>query len=242
MAIKGGAIDLIRGLYASASGLIAANIRQDVTANNLANASTVGFKKDSLLTESFANLLMRRLERGRRNNIGTLGVGLRAAEQYTDLEQGPMEYTGRPLDFAIVGRGFFVIATPDGERYTRDGSFQIDSEGYLATAGGDRVLGREGEAIHAEDVMGQDFLIVDFPRQGLQKEGYNKWRAAPNQQEDVLTIEGVVHGEHLEQSNVSIIKEMTEMIRVVRLYEAGQKMIQAQDETLGKAVNEIGRV
>ncbi len=233
---------MIRGLYASASGLIAANAIQDSTANNLANASTVGFKKDSLLTESFANLLMRRLERGQKSDIGPLGVGLRASEQYTDLEQGPMEYTGRPMDFAIAGPGYFVLATPDGERYTRDGSFQIDSEGYLVTYEGNRVLGRDREAIYAEDAAGQDFLIVDSPRQGLQKEGYNIWRAAPNRQEEIFAIDGLVQREHLEQSNVSLVKEMTEMIRVVRLYEAGQKMIQAQDETLGKAVNEIGRI
>ncbi len=233
---------MIRGLYASASGLIAANAIQDATANNLANASTVGFKKDSLLTESFANLLMRRLERGQRKNIGSLGVGLRASEQYTNLEQGPMEHTGRPMDFAIAGPGYFVIDGPDGERYTRDGSFQIDSEGYLVTFEGNRVLGRDREAIFAEDVTEQDFLIVDSPRQILLKEGYNRWRTAANRQEDIFAIDGLVQREHLEQSNVSIVKEMTEMIRVVRLYEAGQKMIQAQDETLGKAVNEIGRI
>lgn len=232
---------MIRGLYASGSGLLAAQDRMDITANNLANVDTPGFKKDKAVSESFGNLLMHRLEHGQRSPTGPLGVGLRCSESYTVLEQGPVQYTGRYLDFAINGEGFFVLDTPEGLRYTRNGSFTQDVEGYLATTDGHRVLNPQGNPIEAHNVAPQDLLVMTFPEpENLAKEGYNRW-TAPEEAGVPVEGGGLVEQEYLEGSNVSAVKEMMRMIRTVRLYEAGQKAIQAQDETLAKAVNEVGK-
>ena len=233
---------MIRGLYAVTSGLLAASKSQDAIANNLANASTTAFKKDTIITESFPNLLMMKMDKGKGREIGSLGTGLQAITSHSNLSQGALQYTGNELNFAIAGPGYFVLETPEGPRYTRDGLFQMDEEGYLTCMDGNRVLGSDGEAIRASGVTNQDIRVVDLPQEVLQKLGHNKWRlieGAPEGLEEVS--ETRPQQGYLEQSNVNIIKEMTEMIRVVRLYEAGQKAIQAQDETLGKAVNEIGR-
>ena len=146
---------MIRGLYTGASGMIAQMHRLDAVANNLANVDLNGYKRDEAVFKSFPELLIRRMNddgvysfnMGSVDTmpvVGKLGTGVELNEVFTIFEQGPLKPTGRVLDFAIEGDGFFSINTLEGERYARNGDFFISPEGYLVTKSGDFVLGENG--------------------------------------------------------------------------------------------------
>lgn len=232
---------MIRGLYASASGLLASQDQMDIIANNLANLNTTAFKQDRGVTESFHNMLMTRLEGNSRNVIGSLGVGLRCSESYTDFTSGPMQYTDNRFDFAISGAGFFMLESPQGPLYSRDGAFSIDQEGYLVNFNGYRVLDNQFNFILAQEADPNLIMVVDFEQAAaLDKVGNNMFAAT--EQAGAIIEGGVVKQYYLEQSNVSPLREMTKMISAIRRFEINQRTVQAQDETLGKAVNEIAQV
>jgi flagellar basal-body rod protein FlgF len=152
---------MIRGLYTGASGLKALENRMDVVANNLANVDLTGYKRDVSITKSFPEMLMRRAHDGgvvkfpmgsvdSSPIVGKLGTGVEYNETYTAFEQGSPKQTANSFDLALGNNptskkvGFFVIETPDGERYTRNGSFILGKEGYLETKDGYRVMGENG--------------------------------------------------------------------------------------------------
>lgn len=259
---------MIRGLYTAASGMLAEARRNDVIANNLANVDTTGFKKDTTVIRSFEEMLLRRFNdpvelppKGRRVDlrpiIGPLGVGAGVDDIATDFVAGPQAFTQNPLDLALEGDGFFTVLTPRGERYTRNGAFYLNGEGVLVTSEGYPVLGenglitlREGEA--TIDRSGQISLggapvdrlrIVEFADlRGLRKEGDSLWVATPIAGPPMQSADAVVKQGYREKSNVNVIREMVEMIAAVRAYEANQKAVQAHDELMAKAVNQVGSV
>jgi flagellar basal-body rod protein FlgG len=129
--------------------------RLDAVANNLANVDTDGYKEDVAAFKAFPELLLRRLDddgvypqpfgsADAAPIIGTMGTGVELNELYTRFEQGAMKETQSDFDLALDGKGFFAVATPGGERYTRNGSFQLGKEGYLETKEGFPVLGEKG--------------------------------------------------------------------------------------------------
>ena len=164
--------------------------------------------------------------------------------------------TDKPLNVAIQAEGFLAVAPPGGPRYTRHGRMLVDQAGYLSTAAGDRLLGRDGQPIAvgtgnepaiATDgtvsldgrVLGQLGLWRFGNVAALRKQGDNYYtdeEALPSEGETTLR-QGAI-----EMPNTDMATAMTEMISILRAYEASQKALQAQDETLGKAVNEVGRV
>jgi flagellar basal-body rod protein FlgG len=146
---------MIRGLYTGASGMNAQQVRLDALSNNLANVDTEGYKRDTAVHKSFAQLLLRRLnDDGVSLNpfgsadvapvIGTLGTGVETNELFTEYEQGALKETQSDFDLAMDGEGFVSVMTPYGERYTRAGSFVLGKEGYLETKEGYPVLGQNG--------------------------------------------------------------------------------------------------
>jgi len=146
---------VIRGLYTGASGMNAQQVRLDAVSNNLANIDTTGYKRDSAIHKSFAQLLLRRLgDDGVTKNpfgsadmapvVGKIGTGVETNELFTEFEQGALKETQSDFDLAMDGKGFFSIMTPYGERYTRDGSFVLGKEGFLETKEGYPVLGQDG--------------------------------------------------------------------------------------------------
>ncbi len=146
---------MVRGIYTGASGMIAQMERISVISNNLANVNTPSFKRDITLMKSFPEMLIHRInDDGVRvfplgsydlmPIVGKLGTGVEVNEVYTKFTQGAFKQTNNPFDLALEGRGFFCIQTPDGERYTRNGSFLIDKDGYLVTKDGYKVLGEKG--------------------------------------------------------------------------------------------------
>ena len=175
-------------------------------------------------------------------------------EVHTDFSQGHLIETSNPLDIVIKGEGFFQVMTPVGVRYTRDGSFNIDSVRALVTREGYRVQGENGPIIlpslgevrvDSQGVVQVDgeildrLSIVSFPEDALlEKQGGNLYSSdvAP-QASDSEVIQGALEG-----SNLNVVSEMVDLIAAFRSYEASQKVLRANDETLGKAVNDIARI
>ena len=261
---------MIRGLYIASSAAISETKRIDVITNNIANVNTSGFKKDTMITESFPEVLMKRIgetdfrdivaKAPTTNKIGYIGKmnnGIRVDEVFTNFEQGSINTSGNPLDLALQGDGFFSVETPAGERYTRSGEFTLDSEGYLTTKEGYKVQGQNGpiqmdgkNIIINED--GQVFSdgneidtlkLVDFnDYKLLKKEGEALYIDASGDVGNMKESEGLILQGSVESSNVNSVKMMVEMITMLRSYEANQKVIKTFDDLLDKSVNEIGRV
>lgn len=196
--------------------------------------------------------------------IGKLGTGVQASSLFTSFEQGSLKQTNDVLDLAIDGNGFFVISPnpgePEAERYyTRDGAFKINDEGLLCDKQGNKVLGMDGVIaipkesqktvistngeIFADDAYVGQLDVVDVGNTDqLEKVGNNLLRIKKDAQVPETMFSGNIRQGFLEASNVKSIEEMVKMITSLRSYEASQKVIQTQDETLGKAVNEVGTI
>lgn len=262
-----GECSMIRGLYTSGWSMLANSKKMDVISNNLANASTNAYKKDTVVFESFPEVLTRRLNdfrsgTNRSGIIGTMELSSDVGEIFTYYQQGQLAKTENPLDLAIQdgGTSFFTISADDGngnvrQYYTRDGSFKLSADGRLITADGYTVMGENGPivlsngdfTVRPDGTIVQDgevvdrLLIRDFvDTTVLRKVGSNLVEALEGAEDRPFT--GVVAQGYLEQSNVNVVKEMVDMITVTRAYEANQKVIQAQDSTLEKAVNQVGAV
>lgn len=246
---------LIKGLYTSAMSLSVLTRQQEVTANNLVNANTPGYKKDVLVSGSFPEMLLYKLndpdDNGQPSAVGGISMGVRVEEVYTDHTTGCRRVSENAWALAVADEGYFTLNTPQGERYTRNGEFGVDSAGRVVSTEGYPLMGQKGEII----VKGSDFQIdregrvhsggsevdrlkiVNFSTP-LTKEGSSLFRGeAPNVVENPQVFQGFV-----EESNVAPIGEMINMIQVMRAYEANQKVVQTIDTTLDKAVNEVGRV
>ena len=146
---------MIRGWYTGASGMATQQVRLDTVANNLANIDTDGYKRDVSVHKAFAQLLLRRMgddgvylhplgSGDMAPIIGKLGTGVESNELFTQFEQGAMKGTDSDFDLAMDGKGFLSVSTPQGERYTRNGSFILGKEGYLETKEGFPVMGENG--------------------------------------------------------------------------------------------------
>lgn len=252
---------MIRGMYTAASGMLSAMRRMELATNNIANAQTVGFKQDRTALSTFDEMMI--LQDGRPHAIpqdaqlGQLGMGTVAEEPMIDFTQGSVQVTDRKLDFALEGPGFFALQTPDGVRYTRDGGFTLDAAGRLMNTEGHLVLGADGNPIQLppgdlkveqdgvikvdEQPVGQ-LQIVEFTLdQPLKKVGNNQFVARNEGDEPRPSPSTAVHQGAVEGSNLDMAGAQTTMLELQRAYQASQKMIQYQDEMVGRAVNDIAR-
>ena len=250
---------MLRGLYTGWTGMVNEQKRLDVISNNLANADTLGYKQESVSSQSFDKLLTIKIRDGSQayhnQAIGTMSLGVKVGEVYTDYSQGSIRGTSSPLDLALSGSGFFTITTTNAKgetvtRYTRDGSFQLTKDGYrVQGSGGDIQIDPNAKDITIDNsgritVDGEvkDTLkIVDFEDYDyILKTGDNLYRVVDGATETTSNA-SVLQG-YTEQSNVNVVSEMVDMITVTRAYEANQKMIRSQDSMLEKAVNQVGRL
>lgn len=236
------------------SGMLVQMTKQDVISNNLTNANTVGYKKDFATIISVSNRLLYAESGTSRNPIGGLGLGSSMRQVATNLESGPLRKTDNKTDFAIDGDGFFVVQTPQGIRYTRNGEFLIDAQGRIVNKNGHPVLGTNGLPLSSGtsdffvNVNGQ--VLVEGKLVGQIQLFFPTQPAMLQKLGDGLFAGGGAPGvgqarilqSHLEGSNVDVTKEIVEMIAGMRTYESNQKVIHMHDELLGKAVNEVGRV
>jgi flagellar basal-body rod protein FlgG len=250
---------MVKGLYTAYTGLVNQQNRLDVISNNLANATTVGYKKEGVTSQSFDEMMAIKVRdtTGMYNQyIGDVSLGVKIGETYTDYDQGSFRETGENFDLALGGDGFFSIsytnkAGTTSTMYTRDGNFSMTKDGYLVTKDGDYVLGEGGiiqlptdasqiaisqdGTITADGVEIDKLALVDFEDYNyLQKYGENLYKAL-----DTATVkdcDATVYQGYLEQSNVNVVTEMVEMITISRAFEANQKAMNAADDTLQKAV------
>lgn len=257
---------MVRGLYTAYTGMINQQKRLDTVTNNLANASTTGFKREGLTSKSFDQMLTVKLNDLSvpylNEGIGKMSLGVKIGENYTDYSQGSLKETGNTYDLALAGNGFFAISYTDkkgntSEKYTRDGEFTMDSEGYLRTLEGDYVQGEGGDImipvetsevsirdngdIYADGEYVDSLRIVDFEDyNNIEKFGENLYNVVDGATETESTA--AVKQGYLEMSNINVVKEMVEMITISRAYESNQKLIQTEDDMLDKSVNQIGKV
>lgn len=257
---------MIRGLYTSGWSMLAGSKKMDVISNNLANVNTTAYKKDIVVFQSFPEVLTKRINDDGMSidnpsgTVGTMRLGNDVGEVFTYYTQGKLLGTNKASDLAIKDsdNAFFTIQVIDAqgnvqEYYTRDGSFSVDANNRLVTSEGYAVMGEYGEIyldagdfIVEEDgtiIQGFDvidrLLIREFEDTSvLRKHGDSLVAFDGQVQERDFT--GTVQQGFLEQSNVNIVNEMVDMITVMRAYEANQKILQMQDGTLEKAVNEVG--
>ena len=226
--------DMDRGLYIAASGMLAEQVRQDQIANDLANASTPGYKADRTSQRPFGELLLRNSATGQ--TVGAQGTAVTVDRVQTDFRPEPSKETGEPLDFAITGDGFFAVQADQGLRYTRNGQFSVSPQGLLVTAQGDPVLGRDGQPIAVGDGETVDprrlqvAAVVNARKDG---DSLVAGQAAGD-------ATGQVRSGALEGSGADPARSMVDMIASLRAFEAGQRVITTIDETLGRASSQVG--
>lgn len=250
---------MIRGIYTALSGFNLYEMKQSILANNIANIDTPGFKKDILAIEGQDEAELFRFVSGEVPRfIGTLPLSVQPQVDFsTDFSQGRLEATGNPFDFALSGEGFFVVETEKGPAYTRAGNFTRGADGRLVTLSGYPVQGEAGDIVLPErgefvvdeegnirvggELVGKLRVVRFSHPQLLEKLGGNLFRAP----EGVLPEEATgytIHQGFLEKANLDVVEAMVRMIEALREYELAQRAVVAQDETLGKAVNEIPRL
>ena len=225
-----------RGLYIAAAGMLSEMVRQDQIANDLANASTPGYKADRASQKSFGQLLLANTASGA--PVGGLGQGPRIERQVTSLAPEPLRDTGEPLDLAIAGDGFFGVQTPNGVRYTRDGAFMAAADGTLVDQLGNRVLGPANQPVKVAadgtvDVKQVGVFALGSPR----KEGDSYFTGTAQGKAD-----GEIRSGALEASGVDAARTMVDMIASLRAFEAGQRVITTLDSTLGQAAGQVGNL
>lgn len=258
---------MLKGLYTAHTGLRNEQNRMDVMTNNLANASTVGFKKEGSTSQSFGDVLAVKVKDAsvglsRRQPIGINNPGVKIGENYTDYTQGSFRITENTFDLALSGEGFFAIEFTNkaGEtsiKYTRSGDFTLNNEGYLVTNEGDYVLDVDSKRIQlnplADATIKSDgtieqngapvaqIQVADFADYNY-LEKYGETYFQPVEGAELTTSSATVNSGILEMSNVQVVSEMVNMISITRQYESNQKIMQTYDGSLEIAVNQLGKL
>jgi flagellar basal-body rod protein FlgG len=228
--------------------MLAELTRQNQIANDLANASTAGYKPDRSAQASYGDVALANTQTGQ--DVGSLGFGTAISQIKTDLSGGPLKETDQPYDLGLSGDGFFAVQTPQGTRYTRDGQLQVDAQGALVTATGYPVLDDKGKAIKIPAgqavTVGPDGTITAAGKSVARiavvsltnpaKQGDNLYTGTPG---TMPTGTEVKQG-FLEGSGADPARSMVDMIVSMRAYEATQRVIHAIDDTLGKGIASAG--
>lgn len=258
---------MLKGLYTAYTGMINEQHRMDTMTNNLANANTVGYKKEGATSQSFDRILAVKIKDesiGLQNvkRIGYNNPGVKIGENYTDFTQGSFRVTDNTYDLALAGDGFFVIeftnkAGETSTMYTRAGQFTLNRDGYLVTEDGDYVLDTQNRRIQLNTLIdskirddgtisqnGVDVAqiqVADFEDYNyLEKYGETYYR--PVEGATRIQSDADVKSGYLEMANVQIVSEMVNLISITRAYESNQKIIQTYDSSLEIAVSQLGRL
>ena len=256
---------MFKGFYNLTSGMLSQGRRLDVVSHNMTNISTAGYKLDRYTDSTFQDVLISRV--GNKNKAVSTEMGeetyiLAPSELVTDFTQGSMEETTLPLDFAIVGDGFFAVQDPEGNvGYTRMGNFSLDDEGYLCLPGFGQVLDPQSEPIYlgTDKIRGDSRGVIYFDQPPEQGGGTAIGQLGVFSFEDNLALErndrGLFTGEgaqqsedfeiwnqYLERSNTDMIKQMTEMITYQRALQSAAQVTKMYDQLMTKATGEVGRL
>nr|WP_315491194.1 flagellar basal-body rod protein FlgG [uncultured Rhodoferax sp.] len=256
---------MINSLWISKTGMEAQQMQLDVISNNLANVSTNGFKKSHAVFEDlmYQNLRQVGSSTTEQSTLPTglqVGLGVRTVATARNFSQGNMQQTGNPADIAIQGKGFFQVTMPDGTiGYTRDGSFQIDSQGRIVNSTGLPIVGGGNVPANASSlsiaadgtitavVPGSTtpstigaLTIANFINPaGLEPKGQNIYAESAASGQPTVGTPGadglgpLMQG-YVEASNVNVVQELVTMIQTQRAYEMNSKAIQTSDQMLQK--------
>lgn len=223
----------------------------DIVANNIANMNTTGFKGEKMM---FVEHLVK--SRGGESLLGSKLSFVRDIATMTDFTEGPMEKTGNPLDLAISSEGFFVVQTEDGERYTRNGRFQLDDGGQLVNQNGEPVLStgnqpfflgpedteiaisRDGTVSTNNGDLGRLRLVqFDNPQQLKRSAGgLFSSEEPPRDVESPDIVQGMLEG-----ANIQPIFEMARMIKIHRTYDGVRSLIDKEDQRIRQMIREMGQ-
>ena len=262
--------EMHEGIYIAASAGIKQGKKMEVIANNLANVNTTGYKRDRLAfkelmppfppdsgLEAGKNVLLPADKSN--SNVSYVAV----TEQYIDHKSGELMQTGAPLDLALNGEGYFSVQTQEGINYTRNGNFRLDTANRLVNQKGEPLLNEQNQSIVINspgdtisiDSNGNIFVgrglvnsnvgkikVTNFEdKNSLEKIGDGQYRQT-NPEAKEKPADGKISQGFLENSNVSSVEEMTDMLATLRLFETYQKMILSIDSMDDQSVNNIGRV
>lgn len=257
---------MLRSLYTGWTGMYNQQQRLDVISNNMANATTVGFKKEGATSKSFDDYLTIKIRDNSENwmqrKIGNLSPGVKIGEVYTDYTQGSLRETSNDFDLGLDGNGFFTVNVTDSdgsvhESFTRAGSFHMTSDGYVVDAEGNHLQAEGGDlqipvdagtvvidtdgSVYADREKIDRIIIKDFEDYNYLKKFrdtyYRPVDGAEEKPADAMVRQGF-----LEQSNVKVVNEMVDLIATTRAYEAAQKVVKTADNTMELAVSSVGKV
>ena len=257
---------MVRGLYTAYTGMANEQKRLDVISNNLANSATVGYKEENVTNQSFKQMLAVKIRDGSNGYadepIGTMSLGVKIGETYMNWSQGSLRETDKTYDIAIEGKGFFKIKVMDKDgneeiMYTRNGQFTITADGHVVDFDGNYLQGSGGDlqiptdasdiaiksdgSVYADGQLIDKIELADFEDYNyLEHYGENYYQ--PVEGATMIEADAKIFEGYLEASNVQVVSEMVELISATRTYESNQKVIQTIDETLDKAVNQLGKV
>ncbi len=248
------------GAYAIVGSALLQQRRLELTANNLAQIGTPGYKTDVPIFRIYDNGAS-----SEQSNQFNSAIAEQSAWKFThiDFTQGDIKLTNNTLDLALNGDGFFVLQSPAGPLYTRSGRFTLNGDGTLIAPQGWPVLGTSGAPIRipnadntsggifinksgqviANDAVAGQIKIADFPKPyALEKKGFSSFAPVDRTLNPTVPSDTTIFQGYIEGSNVSAIGEMTKLIEISRLYEAYQKMLQSFDEVENTAINDLGEV
>lgn len=267
---------MLRGFYGVASGMIAQQRKTEMLTDNLANVQTPGYKEDQSSIRTFPELLIQARNTSSfpphrtSTPIGDLATGVYMQERTMNFRQGDLRETERSTDVALLqmtpaaeGAYFFVTQNEDGEiRYTRNGNWTVDGEGFLTTSDGYYILDGAGEPLEVGSerftvnengvvtdetgaFVGQiDVAFAEDPH-ALVKEGNGLLRSEDGELPSGIPEAGTEYRlaqGFLERSNVNVAETMTDLMNSYRIFEANQRMMQAYDQSMQRTVNEVGRL
>lgn len=257
---------MLRSLYTGWTGMYNEQKRLDVISNNMANATTVGFKKEGVTSQSFDDVLTIKIrddsEDWKQRHIGDMSLGVKIGEVYTDYRQGSLRETNNTYDLALDGEGFFVVNVTDRlgnthERVTRAGSYHMTSDGFIVDVDGNHLQSEAGDlqvavdagevfidvdgSVYEDGVLVDRLLIKDYEDYDYLKKFGDTYYQAVNGAVEKEPTASVRQG-FTEQSNVNVVDEMVNMIAITRAYEAGQKVVKSVDSTIELAVSSLGKV
>ena len=238
--------DMENTLFIALSKQLATRREVDIIANNLANTSSPGYKNEQMMFVEYLK------ETGTNGSV-SLVQDIALAR---DLSEGVFKRTGNPLNAAIRGKGWFVVETPEGERYTRNGHFRLNQEGELVTTTGQRLLTKNGDPIVFSpgdtDIVikgdgkvtasGEDrgtLRVVTFDNERkLDKVAGNLFRSEnpPDEKSSAEIVQGVI-----EESNVKPVVEITRMIKALRSYKGAQTLVEGEHDRQRKAIEKLTR-
>ncbi len=233
-------------LFIALSKQLAIRREMDVIANNLANTSSPGFKNEKMMFVEYLK------ETGPREKV-SLVQDIALAR---DLSEGVFKRTNGALDLAIHGKGWFVVETPQGDKYTRNGHFRLNREGELVTTSGQRLMTTRGEPVvftpgdieivikgdgkvtAAGEDRGQLRVVAFENERRLEKVAGNLFRSddTPDEKSEAEVVQGVI-----EQSNVKPVIEITRMIKAMRSYQSAQSLVDREHDRQRKAIEKLTR-